>query len=49
MEDAGKLSFLKRGLRRMVDELKSGDMVHMVIFDDEVCTPLENLWWGVTI
>lgn len=46
MEDEGKMEYLRQGLRRMVDELKSGDMVHMVLFDDEVCTPLENFVVG---
>jgi len=42
MSDEGRMEYLKRGLKRMVGELKTGDMVHMVLFDHEVCVPLEN-------
>lgn len=46
MSDEGRMDFLKQGLRRMVDELKTGDMVHLVLFDDQVCTPIENFVVG---
>jgi Ca-activated chloride channel family protein len=42
MEDEGRMDYLKRGLKRMVSELKTGDMVHMVLFDHNVCVPMEN-------
>ncbi len=42
MQEEGRMDYLKRGLNRMIDELKTGDMVHMVVFDHEVCTPIEN-------
>jgi Ca-activated chloride channel family protein len=46
MADEGRMDYLKRGLMRMVDELKAGDMVHLVIFDHEVCVPMENFVVG---
>lgn len=30
----------------MLDELKGGDSVHIVLFDDQVCTPIENFVVG---
>ncbi len=46
MHDEGRMDYLKRGLLRMVDELKTGDMVHVVLFDHEVCVPTENFVIG---
>ncbi|MBK6921836.1 MAG: VWA domain-containing protein [Deltaproteobacteria bacterium] len=46
MADEGRMEFLKQGLRRMLDELKTGDMVHLVLFDDQVCSPIENFVVG---
>ncbi len=46
MRDEGRMSYLKRGLKRMMDELKKGDMVHLVGFDQKVCVPLENFVVG---
>lgn len=46
MRDEGRMDYLKRGLLRMTDELKDGDMVHLVVFDHEVCTPMENFVAG---
>lgn len=46
MHDEGRMDYLKRGLRRSVNELKDGDMVHMVLFDHEVCVPVENFVVG---
>jgi Ca-activated chloride channel family protein len=46
MSDEGRMEYLKQGLRRMLDELKTGDMVHLVLFDDQVCTPVENFVVG---
>lgn len=46
MSDEGRMDYLKRGLMRMVDELKTGDMVHLLIFDHEVCVPMENFVVG---
>jgi Ca-activated chloride channel family protein len=46
MADEGRMDFLKQGMRRMLEELKTGDMVHIVLFDDQVCTPIENFVVG---
>lgn len=46
MQDEGRMEYLKRGLRRSLQELKDGDMIHMVLFDHEVCTPVENFVVG---
>jgi len=42
MADEGRMNYLKQGLRRMTSELKPGDIVNMVVFDHNVCSPLEN-------
>ncbi|MCP4675502.1 MAG: VWA domain-containing protein [Deltaproteobacteria bacterium] len=46
MRDEGRMDYLKRGLKKMIDELKTGDMVHLVGFDQNVCVPLENFVVG---
>lgn len=46
MADEGRMEYLKRGMHRMLDELKNGDSVHIVLFDDQVCTPIENFVVG---
>jgi Ca-activated chloride channel family protein len=46
MSSEGRMSYLKQGLRRMLDELKTGDLVHLVIFDHQICTPVENFVVG---
>lgn len=46
MAAEGRMEYLKQGLRRMTSELKAGDLVNMVLFDDSVCTPLENFVVG---
>lgn len=46
MRDEGRMDFLKRGMRRMTSQLKRGDLVNVVIFDDEVCVPLEHFVVG---
>ncbi len=46
MADEGRMNYLKQGLRRMVSELKPGDIVNMVTFDHRVCSPLENFVVG---
>lgn len=46
MESEGRMEYLKRGLLRMTSELKRGDLVQLVLFDDEVCVPLENFAVG---
>ncbi|MBN2801697.1 MAG: VWA domain-containing protein [Deltaproteobacteria bacterium] len=46
MEAEGRMKYLKQGLLRSLDELKEGDMVHMVLFDHQICTPVENFVVG---
>ncbi|MCA9663379.1 MAG: hypothetical protein KC486_33925, partial [Myxococcales bacterium] len=46
MREEGRMNYLKRGLRRMVDELKRGDVVHLVVFNERVCVPLEGFVVG---
>ncbi len=38
----GRMDYVKRGLHRMSEQLERGDRVNLVVFDDKVCTPLEN-------
>ncbi|WAS90108.1 vWA domain-containing protein [Nannocystis punicea] len=42
MSDEGRMDYLKRGMRKMIGELKTGDLVNVVLFDHEVCVPVEN-------
>jgi Ca-activated chloride channel family protein len=42
MSAEGRMEYLKRGLVKMSDQLVRGDRVDLVLFDDQVCTPLEN-------
>jgi Ca-activated chloride channel homolog len=42
MRKEGRMEYLKRGLLRMVRELETGDLVHVVTFDHNVCVPLQN-------
>lgn len=46
MSAEGRMEYLKRGLTRMTDNLQRGDRVDFVLFDDQVCTPLENFVVG---
>ena len=46
MRDEGRMNYLKQGLLKMLDELKHGDMVHVVLFDHQVCVPTENFVVG---
>lgn len=46
MSAEGRMEYLKRGLRRMTSELKTGDVVNIVLFDHEVCAPLESFVVG---
>lgn len=46
MSAEGRMDYLKRGLRQMEDQLVRGDRVDLVLFDDQVCTPLENFVVG---
>jgi Ca-activated chloride channel family protein len=42
MSAEGRMEYLKRGLTVMTGSLQRGDRVNVVLFDSEVCTPLEN-------
>ncbi len=42
MWDEGRMDYLKRGLKAMEGRLVRGDRVDVVLFDDELCTPLED-------
>ncbi len=42
MNAEGRMDYTKRGLHLMADQLKSGDRVDIVMFDDGKCVPLEN-------
>ncbi len=42
MRDEGRMDYLKRGLLKMQAQLVEGDRVDMVLFDNEVCAPLED-------
>jgi Ca-activated chloride channel family protein len=46
MAAEGRMEYLARGLLRMTSELKSGDLINLVYFDHEFCTPLENFVVG---
>lgn len=46
MRSDDRMNYLQQGLRRMMSELKTGDMVHLVAFDHQVCTPIENFVVG---
>ena len=46
MTDEGRMDYLKRGMTKMTSQLKTGDLVNVVLFDHEECTPLENFVVG---
>jgi len=46
MSDEGRMSYVKKGLLQMLNQLKPGDLVNMVLFDDEVCAPVQNFVMG---
>ena len=46
MREEGKMAFLKQGLHRMTQELKTGDLVHLVTFNTAACLPLQNFVVG---
>ncbi len=46
MTDEGRMDYLKRGLTKMTSQLKTGDLVNVVLFDHEECTPIENFVVG---
>jgi len=46
MSDEGRMEYLKRGMTKMTSQLKTGDIVNVVLFDHEECTPIENFVVG---
>lgn len=46
MSAEGRMTYLKRGLEQMTGQLKTGDMVHLVLFDHVVCTAVESFVVG---
>ncbi|MBK7827638.1 VWA domain-containing protein [Nannocystis sp.] len=46
MSDEGRMDYLKRGMTKMTSQLKTGDLVNVVLFDHEECTPIENFVVG---
>lgn len=42
MSAEGRMEYLKRGLHKMEESLRPGDRVDLVLFDDTICTPLED-------
>jgi Ca-activated chloride channel family protein len=46
MHSEGRMSYLKLGLKRMLSELKTGDIINIVLFDHQLCTPVENFVVG---
>lgn len=46
MSGDGKMSFLKKGLEKMKSQIKNGDVINVVEFDDETCHALKNFTVG---
>lgn len=46
MRAEARMDYVKRGLRTVGEQLKQGDRVDLVLFDNAVCTPLENYVHG---
>jgi Ca-activated chloride channel family protein len=46
MSAEGRMDYLKRGLRLMADQLQPGDRLDLVLFDDDLCVPLEDFVVG---
>ena len=42
MDAEGRMAYTKRGLNLMSDQLHDGDRIDLVVFDNQVCTPLKN-------
>ncbi len=42
MSSEGRMEYLKRGFQKMTENLQKGDRIDLVLFDHEVCTPLED-------
>ncbi|HHO53338.1 MAG TPA: VWA domain-containing protein, partial [Deltaproteobacteria bacterium] len=46
MQGEGRMSYTKRGLSLLSDQLQRGDRVDLVLFDSGVCTPLQDFVVG---
>jgi Ca-activated chloride channel family protein len=46
MAEEGRMDYLRRGLLQLTDQLKTGDIVHVTIFDHRVCVPIQNFVVG---
>jgi Ca-activated chloride channel homolog len=46
MAAEGRMEYTRRGLRRLVENLQRGDRIDVVLFDDQVCAPIEGLVVG---
>lgn len=46
MSAEGRMTYVKRALEKASRELRPGDRVSLVLFDHEVCNPVENLVVG---
>lgn len=46
MSSDNRMTYLKKGLTRVYDELKDGDVINVVQFNHRVCTPLEGFVVG---
>lgn len=46
MRADGRMELLQQGLRRMLAELRPGDLLNVVTFDHRVCVPLQNFVVG---
>ncbi len=42
MHEEGRMDYTKRALDRMTSELRPGDRLDLVLFDHQVCTPVQN-------
>ena len=46
MAAEGRMEFLKRGLLKMTESLEPGDRVDLILFDHQVCSPVQNFVVG---
>ncbi len=42
----GRMTYVKRGLTTMVDQLQPGDRIDLTLFDNKVCTPVRDFVVG---
>ncbi len=46
MAAEGRMDYLRRGLLKMTESLQPGDRMDLVLFDNELCSPLQNFVVG---